>query len=146
MNRIRAWLLSMTVGIVVGAGTSVWLVDDPSLAIALALVYAVGTRLFVEYATTLPGGTGRLDWQRTRWQAGFVAFMPFAAILAASPALFPTFGLRVAVLLLVFGVGWTGLMFGIAIARDQAAAGELLGETGPAGSAEHGDAAGTEKL
>jgi len=146
MNQVRAWLLSIAVGVVVGGGTFAWLVGDLALAFMLAFVYTIGTRLAIEYATALPGGTGRLDWQRTRWQAAFVTFVIFSASFVASPALFESFGLRVALQVLVFGVGWTGLFFGIAIARDQAAAGELLGETEPAGGAERGDPVGTENL
>ena len=145
MSRIRAWLLSMTVGIVVGAGTFVWLVDDPSLAIALALVYAVGTGLFVEYASTLPGGLRSYD-RAARWTAAFSAFMSFVAILVLNMVSTVSFEFRVALLLLVFGVGETGLFFGIAIARDQAATGERLDETEPEGGADRSDAAGTEKL
>ncbi|EMA42699.1 hypothetical protein [Halococcus saccharolyticus] len=141
MNRVRAWLLAVVGGIAVGAGTFAWLVSDPSLAIALGVVYVVGTRLAIEFAATLPGGTGRLDWQQTRWQVAFIAVMVHVATFSANTVLFDSFGTNVALNLLVFNVGSTGLFFGIAIAREQAAAGGLFDETKPAGESEHGDLA-----
>ncbi|WP_154019051.1 hypothetical protein [Halococcus agarilyticus] len=130
MNRVRAWLLSTAVGVAVGGGTFAWLVSDPSLAIALGVVYAVGTRLAIEFTSTLPGGTGRLDWQQTRWQAAFIAVMVHVAIFSANTVLFDSFGVSVALNLLVFGVGSTGLFFGIAMAREQAVTDESAGEAG----------------
>jgi len=146
MNRVRAWLLAGVVGVVVGGGTFAWLVGDPSLALALVVVYAVGTRLAIEYAATLPGGAGRLDWQRTRWNAAFVTFVVFSASFAASAAIFDSFGPRVALQLLVFGVGWTGLFFGIAMTREQAAADESFDESGSTNGTAHRDHVGPENL
>lgn len=128
MIRLRAWLLAAVVGIAVGGGTFVWLVSDPSLAITLGVVYAVGTRLFVEYAATLPGGLRSYD-RATRWNAVFGGFLSVVAILVLNMVSAVSFEFRVALLLLVFGVGEMGLFFGIAMAREQAAAGELRGET-----------------
>ena len=55
-----------------------------------------------------------------------------------------SFDFRVALLILVPGVDWTGLFFGIAMAHDLAATGEFAGEAEPGGGTERGDAADTE--
>ena len=57
-----------------------------------------------------------------------------------------SFDFRVALLILVPGVDWTGLFFGIAMARDRTATGEFAGETEPGSDTERGDAADTETL
>lgn len=130
MNRTAAWVLAAIVGIAVGSGTFVWLADNPTLAVTLAFVYIIGTRLFVEYAFTLPGMIHGDDWRTVRWNGAVVAFVMIASFIGVSTTLPISDGLRFALQWLVFGVGWTGLLFGMAIAREQAAADESVGETG----------------
>ncbi|EMA55096.1 MULTISPECIES: hypothetical protein [Halococcus] len=143
MNRFRAWVLAAVVGIGVGGGTFAWLVSDLTLAFTLALVYTVGTRLLVEYGSTMPGLIYGDDWQAVRWNGAATAFVMIAAFVGVSASLPVSGGLRLALELLVLGVGWTGLFFGIAMARDQAATGKLVGETEPPNGSEREGAAGT---
>ena len=128
MIRLRARLLAAVVGMAVGGGTFVWLVGDPSLAIALAVVYTVGTRLVVEYASALPGGLRSYD-RAARWNAAFGGLVSLVAVLVLNVVAAVSFEFRVALLLLVFGVGEMGLFFGIAMAREQAVTDESAGET-----------------
>ena len=146
MNRMGAWLLAAVVGIPVGAGTFVWLVSDPALAFTLALVYAIGTRLLIEYASTMPGMIYGDDWRAVRWNGAVTAFVMIVAFIGVSTTLPISGELELALELLVLGVGWTGLFFGIAMAHDWAATGEFAGETEPGGGTERGDAAATETL
>jgi hypothetical protein len=129
MNRIRAWLLAAVVGIAVGGGTFVWLVEDLLLAATLAFVNAVGAWLFIEYAATLPGMIHGDDWQTVRWNGAFTLVALVGALFGVSLTLPISNELRFALQWLVLSVGWTGMFFGVAMAREQAAADESTGET-----------------
>jgi uncharacterized protein (DUF2062 family) len=136
MNRVRAWLLAIVAGVAVGGGALVYLVNNLTLAITLAFVYTVGMRLLVEYGFTLPGTIYGDDWQTVRWNGAVVAFVMLAAFIGVSTTLPIPDGLRFALQWLVFGVGWMGLFFGVAMAREQAAANEPAGEAETANETE----------
>ena len=139
MNRGLAWLLAAVAGIAIGSGTFIWLIDDLPLAVMLALVYAVGTRLSVEYHSTLPGKIHRDSWRAPLLGGVFAGLMTLVALFGVNRPLPISFELRGVVLLLVFGSGYTGLLFGIAIAREQTAGDKSPRERRTTSETERGD-------
>lgn len=136
MNRVLQWLLALVMGIVAGGGTFVWLVDYPTLAVALALVYTVLTWLGIEFGPTLPGESNGYNWRTARWHSSFAGVIALIGILVTIPG---SFKLGIALLLLVTGVGWMGLFFGVATAREQAAADESTGKSEAVNEPERSD-------
>jgi hypothetical protein len=128
MIRVRAWLAAVVVGLTVGAGTHIWLVDGPLFVGLLATVYVVGTRVFVEYASELPA-LETDGWQATRWSSGFTGFVSLVSVLTVSLVPVGSFGFRVAVLLLATGMAWTGLFFGVAMTQAMADGDKSIDET-----------------
>lgn len=122
MNDRRALAVSVLVGIAVGTTSYALLVPDVALAAALALFYAVGTRLLFRFDPKL-AGTGRAPVGK--WGGAFAGLVTLAGTVGVSPALPVSADLRFALGLLVVGVGTTafGLGAGMAFAAVAAAEG-----------------------
>ncbi|QCC51065.1 hypothetical protein [Halapricum salinum] len=84
---------------------------------ALAFVAVIAGVLTVEFRHQLPGrGTSsRASW----WNSGWTATTILAVFFGVNTTLPLALDTRLALQLLVLGVGWNGLMFGLAIADAQ---------------------------
>lgn len=121
MNDRRALVVSLFVGLAVGAASHALLVPDAALAAALALFYAAGTRLLIRFDPVL-AGSGRASVGK--WGGAFAGLVTLAGTVGVSPSLPVSTDLRFALGLLVIGVGATafGLGAGMAFAAVEAAA------------------------
>jgi uncharacterized membrane protein YccF (DUF307 family) len=116
MNR-RSWTIEGLVGLAVGMATYGWLVADIALAATLAGVYAVATGLTLEHRSAIPFGTERPEGYDP-WSGVWTAIVAFAALVGVGFWLPLAPGLRLALQLLVLGVGLVSLYCGIGLARS----------------------------
>lgn len=116
MNR-RSWTIGGCVGLAVGAVTYGWLVADVALAATLAGVYAIATGLTLEHRSAIPFGVERPAGYDP-WGAAWAAIVPFAALVGIGFWLPLAPGLRLALQLLLIGVGLVSLHCGIGLARS----------------------------
>jgi small-conductance mechanosensitive channel len=118
MNRTTVWVLTVIVGITVGAA-AFWFIGDPYLGIGFALVYAACTWLMIVYGPTLSGEVKGDDLETTRWSGAFIFVVMGAVTIGISAALPVSLELRIALQLFVIGVSWVGFLFGVAMTRSQ---------------------------
>jgi hypothetical protein len=116
MNR-RSWVIGGCVGLAVGAVTYGWLVADVALAATLAGVYAVATGLTLEHRSTIPLGRDRPEGYDP-WSGAWAAIVSLAALFGVGFWLPLEPGLRLALQLLVFGIGLASLQCGIGLVRS----------------------------
>lgn len=80
----------------------------------LALTDGLAVWLYGRWGTFLRGASG--EWRSNRWRIGGTSFMLVLAVFALGPAVPVSGDVRLAVQLLVLGVG---MMFGVASVADQ---------------------------
>jgi len=115
MGRTRSVAVSVVVSLVAG-GAGLYLAD-PLLALALALVYGVGSWLPTSHYDKLPDTD---DWKVAKWNSAWLV----SAIFSGNAVMNNTFdiplGLGISQMLLVYGVAWVGYF--VAVAQLAAAA------------------------
>jgi hypothetical protein len=116
MNR-RLWVIGGCVGLAVGAVTYGWLVADVALAATLAGVYAIATGLSLEHRSAIPLGIDRSEGYDP-WSGAWTAIVSLAALVGVGFWLPLEPGLRLALQLLIFGVGLASLHCGIGLVRS----------------------------
>ena len=120
-------MLAATAGSLVGGATFVWLVADVALASTIALAWAVGVRLTFRYRWLLSvrGETRRASV----WSGAFAALVTLGAFFGVGPSLPLSAELRLALGLLVVGVGYASMTLGVAMTTVRADASRESWET-----------------
>lgn len=109
MDRARSLVVSGTVVFVAG-GTGYYLAD-PLLALALALVYGVGSWLTISYYDVLPDTD---DWQVSKWNSAWLVPAIFAGNAVMNNTFDVPLGLGISQMLLVYGAAWIGYFVAVA--------------------------------
>jgi hypothetical protein len=91
-----------------GAGYSL---ADPLLALALALVYGVGSWLTIGFYDALPDTD---DWQVSKWNGAWLVPTIFAGNAVMNNTFDVPLGLGISQMLLVYGAAWTGYFVAVA--------------------------------
>ena len=117
MNATRSRVLAAAAGSLVGGATFVWLVADVALAGTIALTWAVGVRLTLRYRWLRSMGPGRTA---SVWSGAFAALITLSAFFGVGPSLPLSAKLRLALGLLVVGVGYASATLGVAMASARA--------------------------
>jgi hypothetical protein len=114
----NAVLVGVVLGALLGGGTFA-LGSNPVTAGALGFVAVVTGVLTARYRHFLPGRSGntRATWLNSGWTATTLLAVFFGVNTTLPLSIDTTLALQ----LLVLGVGWNGLLFGIAIADAQSA-------------------------
>lgn len=128
MHRASAWLLSLGVGVVVGAATALLTDADLPLVAAIVVSYAAVVRLSVRHPDTVYE-SGVPAWAVGRWSGLSIAFLLGVAFLGLGPALPAALDVRFALQLLVLGAGYAMWLLGISYARAKATSGGEPGDT-----------------
>jgi hypothetical protein len=115
MKPLRA-ALAAVVAVAVG-GAAVRFAGVLSLAVALGGVYGAAVWFTAENWDILTDRDGA--WQSSRWSGGFTAFVLFAALFGVTRSVVTSTEATFALQVLVVGVGWLGLLLGIAMTRDR---------------------------
>ena len=132
MNTTRSRALAATAGSFVGGATFVWLVADLALAGIIALTWAVGVRLTLRYRWLLSMQT---ETRRASvWSGAFAALSTFSAFFGVGPSLPLSAEFRLALGLLVVGVGYASMTLGVAMTTARADASREPWETAEVGS------------
>lgn len=113
----RSWIVGGCVGLAIGCTTYGWLVADVALAATLAGVYAVATGLTLEHRSVVPLGSERAAGYDP-WSGAWTVVVSLAALCGVGFWLPLAPGLRLALQLLVLGVGLAALQFGIGLVRS----------------------------
>lgn len=117
MHRASAWLLSLAVGVAVGAAVAVLTAAALPLLAAIVVSYAAVVRLSVRHPDTVyePGVPA---WAVGRWSGLSIAFLLGVTLVGVGPALSPAE--RFPIQILVLGAGYAMWLLGIAYARAKA--------------------------
>jgi hypothetical protein len=113
----RSWAIGGCIGLAIGCATYGWLVADAALAATLAGVYAVATGLTLEHRSVVPLGIERAAGYDP-WSGAWTVVVSLAALCGVGFWLPLAPGLRLALQLLVLGVGLAALQFGIGLVRS----------------------------
>jgi hypothetical protein len=109
MNRVHSLAISVTIALL--AGGAGYYLADPILALAIALIYGVGSWATVSYYDALPDTD---DWHVVKWNGAWI----FTVVFAGNAVLNNTFdvplGRRISQLLLLYGAAWVGYMVAVA--------------------------------
>lgn len=113
----RSWVVGGCVGLVVGAITYGWLVADAALAATLTGIYAIAVGFTLEHRAVVPRGSERVAGYDP-WSGAWAVVVSLAALCGVGFWLPLAPGLRLALQLLVLGVGLAALQFGIGLVRS----------------------------
>ncbi len=116
MNR-RSWAIGLFAGLVVGAVTYGWLVADVALATTLAGIYTVAVGLTLEHRSAVPVGIERPEGYDP-WGGACTGLVSLAALFGVGFWLPLESGLRLALQLLLVGIGLASLHCGIGLVRS----------------------------
>ncbi len=117
MDRPLPWLLALSFGASLGAGSYAWLVADPPLAAGIGLFWALGLGLSIRRHAIV--GRSR-DWQTARWSGAFGGLVTLAMTVGLSPTLPVSPELRLALGLFVGGVALTTMNLGMGAGLEYA--------------------------
>lgn len=116
MNRLVSWLLATLVGVGVGAGVFVWLVSSAAFAGMVALSWALGVGFTFRHDDLMLGRFETPGRGLSLWSGAFTGFLTLVAFVGTMGLPVST-RLSLAASLLVFGVGFASLQFGVEMAR-----------------------------
>lgn len=89
---------------------------DPVTAIGLVFVAAVAALLTAEYRDYLPTSD---DWAVSRWSGVFIGVTMLGTFFGLNNGLGITPETTLALQLLVLGLAWNGMLFGVVMATEQ---------------------------
>lgn len=116
MDREVAWGMASVVGIAIGSATYAALVADPMFATMVAVFWALGLGLTMQYLAQYTGANR--EWRIARWSGAAGGLVTLAATLGLSPTLPITSDLRLALGIFVLGLWVTALNVGLALGLE----------------------------
>jgi hypothetical protein len=112
MNGRVAWSLATIIGVGVGSGVFVWLVSSVVFTGTIALSWTLGIGLALQHEDLMFGSPQTRGRSASLWSGAFTGFLMLAALFGTmSLPVADRLGLAIA--LLVFGVGFAALQFGV---------------------------------